>query len=133
MYLVKPKKINIRKFKSTLLATLIGWKVRRILAVLKQDKETSEAIELTKLREDIKDQEDNLFFNQILEKLPEKFDNFHLRLSEMLNSQKWPEKPITKTIVKKQSKISRNKEASNEEGLKPGKNVRVRKGSSFQK
>lgn len=92
----KPKKLNVKKFKSTLEATLIGWKVRRILAVLKKDKEHMEAIELTKLREDIKGQEDNLFFNQILEKLPEKFDMFHKTLDQMLESHDWPEKPVVK-------------------------------------
>lgn len=94
IYRTSPRKLNVKKFKATLFATLTGWKVRRAFAILNNDKEVSEAIDMIKMQEDWKNQQENLFFKQILEKMPQKIKMFHSRLNEILNSSDWPEKPI---------------------------------------
>ena len=98
-YRTCPKKLNIPKFKKKLLAAIKGWKVRRIFAILKNDEKTSEAMEIIKLNEDTKQKEENLFFKQLTAKFPEMMELFHSKLNTMLESEKWPEKPLVKTKV----------------------------------
>lgn len=94
-----PKKINVPKFKAKLLATIIGWKVRRALAILKSNQQIMEAMDVIKMHEDTKKQENNLFFKQLLEKFPEMVELFHSKLNEILESKTWPEKPVVKKKV----------------------------------
>ena len=52
IYRTSPRKLNVKKFKATLFAALTGWKVRRAFAILNNDKEVSEAIDMIKMQED---------------------------------------------------------------------------------
>eukprot|EP00343_Euplotes_focardii_P003327 CAMPEP_0205808460 /NCGR_PEP_ID=MMETSP0205-20121125/12412_1 /ASSEMBLY_ACC=CAM_ASM_000278 /TAXON_ID=36767 /ORGANISM="Euplotes focardii, Strain TN1" /LENGTH=71 /DNA_ID=CAMNT_0053084157 /DNA_START=711 /DNA_END=926 /DNA_ORIENTATION=+ len=60
-------------------------------------------MDVIKLYSDLKDEGDNLFFKNILEKYPEKWEMFHTNLNQILNQEGWPAKPITPIKVKKYS------------------------------
>jgi hypothetical protein len=94
-----PKKLNVRRFKQVLLGAALGWRVRRIFDVLNSDHEVREAMDVIKMHEDAKDQEDNLFFKQLKEKFPQMMDLFHSKLNELMKSKSWPERPVVKKKV----------------------------------
>lgn len=94
-----PRKLNVTKFKRKFRAVIQGWKVRRIFAILRNDEKTSEAMEIIKLNEDTKQKGENLFFKQLTDKFPEMMQLFHERLNELLESDKWPQKPVVKVKV----------------------------------
>lgn len=98
-YKTCPKKLNVPRFKSVLLATLLGWKTRRAFEILKNDVQTREAMDIIKMHEDTRNQGDNLFFKQLLEKFPEKVQLFHSKLKELLESKTWPERPVVQKKV----------------------------------
>lgn len=77
----------------------MGWKVRRAFAILTNEEKTHEAIDVIKMHGDAKNQEENLFFKQIIEKFPEMMILFHEKMNEILNSSKWPERPVVKKKV----------------------------------
>jgi len=89
----------VPRFKLKLLATLVGWKVRRVLAVLNTDTEVREAIDVIKMYEDTKTQGENLFFKQLKEKFPTMIELFHNKLNELMESTQWLEKPVVKKKV----------------------------------
>lgn len=84
----------------------MGWKVRRTFAILTNEEKTHEAMDVIKMHEDAKTQEENLFFKQIIEKFPEMMVLFHDKLNEILNSSKWPERPVVKKKVLVSIKLS---------------------------
>ena len=87
------------RFKQVLLGAVLGWRVRRIFEVLNSDHEVREAIDVIRMHEDAKDQEDNLFFKQLREKFPQMVELFHTKLDELMESKSWPEKPVVKKKV----------------------------------
>lgn len=98
-YKACPKKLNIPRFKSLLLATLVGWKTRRAFEILRNDVQTSEAMDIIMMHEDTRKQGENLFFKQLLEKFPEKIQLFHSKLKELLESKTWLEKPVVQKRI----------------------------------
>ena len=93
-YSTSPKKINVAKFKSSLAATIKGWKVRRVLEVLKSQPETREAVDTITMYEEAKTKPEDPFFKNFYEKFPQMVELFHEKYSEMINDPKWPERPI---------------------------------------
>lgn len=98
-YRDRPKKINIPHFKLTLLAVLKGWKVRRVLDVLKSEQKTREAMDIIILYEESKKKTNDLFFKQFNEKFPEMVEFFHTKFDEMIHSNVWYQKPVVQNKV----------------------------------
>ena len=94
------KKINMKRFKANFLAAIKGWRIRRILAILKNDEKVREAIDIIKLNLDTKIKKgNNLFFKQFIDKYPEMMQLFHSKFEELYQKQGWFEKPITKVKI----------------------------------
>ena len=86
----KPKKLDVKRFKSLFYSTLVGWKIRRILSYMKTLPEIKEAIDYVKLRSDLKGSgSDDMFSRQIIAQFPKKIKMFHNKFNDLLENAIW--------------------------------------------
>ena len=100
---IKPKKLNIKRFKEKFYFTLVGWRTRRIISYLKSLPEMRETIDFAKLRNDILDNDHNdLFSKQILSQFTSKIKIFIEKYEDLSENAVWVKKP--KIEVKQSNK-----------------------------
>lgn len=89
-----PKKINVPKFKQIFHATLLGWRVRRIIGYLHNVPQVREAIDYINLKNDIKEgNASDPFSRQIIEKYPGMVKIFTDSFNDLIENAIWIKKP----------------------------------------
>jgi hypothetical protein len=115
-----PKKLDVRRFKALLYGSLLGWKIRRIIAYMKTIPVIKESIDYVSLRNDITDSNPtDLFSIQIIERYPEMIRTFQTKFFDLNENAVWIKKPKTFTPTKARNRPSFKKERSKPSKIPP--------------
>lgn len=120
-----PKKINVPRFKQLFHATLLGWRVRRIIGYLHNVPQVREAIDYINLKNDIKEgHASDAFSKQIIEKYPGMVKIFTDSFNDLIENAVWIKKPTITSSKRDRTSFTKSIKERSKPNKIPDKTVK---------